>query len=100
MFSKAEEEGIMDIFTPGSMFKHCESLSMSLSSLERKISSVVEYIDVCGSCVGVFDLLTEVRGQFEKAGDPLYRHHIDTMATQAKKVRMGTFVSDDEKDED
>lgn len=100
MFSKAEEEGIMDLFTPGSMFKHCGSLSMSLSSLERKISSVAAYIDVCGCCFGVFELLTGVRGQLGKAADPLYRHHMDAMATQAKKVQMGIFVSGDEKDGD
>ncbi|GKU14663.1 unnamed protein product [Fusarium langsethiae] len=99
MFSKAEEEGVMDLFTPGSLFQHCESLSMSLATLERKISSVAEYMDVCGSCVGVFELLTEVRAQFGRAGDPLYLHHIRAMATQANKVQMGTWVSDDEKDE-
>jgi hypothetical protein len=90
----------MDLFTPGSLFKHCKSLSMSLAALERKISSVAEYMDICGSCVGVFKMITEVRGQFERAGDPLYLSHIHTMATQAKKVQMSTWVSDDEQEED
>ncbi|RGP59648.1 hypothetical protein FSPOR_11187 [Fusarium sporotrichioides] len=100
MFSKAEEEGVVDLFAPGSLFQHCESLSMSLATLERNISSVAEYMDVCSSCVGVFELLTEVRAQFGRAGDPLYLHHIRAMATQAKKVQMGTWVYDDEKYED
>ncbi|KAM0242729.1 hypothetical protein ACHAPO_001151 [Fusarium lateritium] len=100
MFSKAEEEGVMDLFTPGSMYQHCGSLSMSLATLERNISSVAEYMDVCGSCIGVFELLTEVRTQFGRAGDPLYLHHIHTMAKQAKKVQMGAWSSEDEKDED
>jgi hypothetical protein len=100
MFSKAEEEGVMDLFTPGSLYQHCGSLNLSLATLEKKISSVAEYMDVCGSCMGVFELLTGVRAQFERAGDPLYLRHIHAMAKQAKKVQMGTWTSEDDKDDD
>ena len=58
------------------------------------------YCQLMIECVGVFELLTGVRGQLGKAADPLYRHHMDAMATQAKKVQMGIFVSGDEKDGD
>ncbi|RGP79088.1 hypothetical protein FLONG3_2770 [Fusarium longipes] len=99
MFSKAEEEGVMDLFTPGSLFQHCGSLYMSLAALERKISRVAEYMDICGACVGVYEMVTEVRGQFERAGDPLYLNHIHAMAIQAKKVQMSTWMSDDEQED-
>lgn len=86
----------MDLFTPGSLYQHCKSLNMSLAALESKVSNVAEYMDICGSCVGVFELVTEVRSQMQRASDPLYLSHIKALTAQAEKVRMTPWVSDDE----
>jgi hypothetical protein len=88
MFSKAEEEGIMDLFTPGGRHQGCTTLNMSLTTLEQKVSNVAAFMDICGLCVGVSEMLKEIREQLERAADPLYRSHINAMAAHAAKVRM------------
>lgn len=97
MLSKAEEEGIMGLFTPGGRHQDCTILKMSLTTLEQKVSNVAAFMDICGLCVGVAEMIKEIREQLDRAGDPLYRSHINAMAAHAAKVRM---LSEDGREDD
>ncbi|KAF4971073.1 hypothetical protein FSARC_2021 [Fusarium sarcochroum] len=100
MQSKAEEEGILELFCYTSVFEFCQSLHLDLKTLEHKISTVAEFIDVCGWCSGVFDMVAEVRGQCRRAEDPLYLNHLEAMKVQAAKIRMMPWAAESDQEEE
>ncbi|KAF5674041.1 hypothetical protein FHETE_3101 [Fusarium heterosporum] len=99
MMSKAWEENILDLFTGNSVYQYCQSFSLDLTTLDRKIGSVADYMDVCGWCEGIFEMMDEIRGQLHRAADPLYMNHIQAMKVQASKIMMKPWVSYDDQDE-
>ncbi|KAM0343307.1 hypothetical protein ACHAPU_008628 [Fusarium lateritium] len=99
MLSKAGEENVLDLFTSNGGNQYCHSLDLDLTTLDRKIGSVADYMDVCGWCEGVFEMMGEIRGQLHKAADPLYMNHIQAMKLQASKIMMKPWVSYDGQDE-
>ncbi|KAF4998837.1 hypothetical protein FGRMN_2892 [Fusarium graminum] len=99
MLSKAGEEDILDLFTSNSVYQYCQSFSLDLTTLDRKIGSVADYMDVCGWCEGIFEMMDEIRGQLHRAADPLYMNHIQAMKVQASKIMMKPWVSYDDQDE-
>ncbi|KAJ4272165.1 hypothetical protein NW762_000876 [Fusarium torreyae] len=98
MMSKAEREGIIDLFSPLSIFEFCQSLRLSLSELETKIRAVADFVDVCGWCSGVFEMVDEIRSQCRRTEDPLYLHHLEALKAQAAKVEMVPWVSDSDQE--
>ncbi|KAM0564031.1 hypothetical protein ACHAPJ_000239 [Fusarium lateritium] len=98
MMSKAEREGIIDLFSPLSIFEFCQSLRLSLRELETKIRAVAEFVDVCGWCSGVFEMVDEIRSQCRRTEDPLYLHHLEALKAQAAKVEMMPWVSDSDQE--
>ncbi|KAF9771614.1 hypothetical protein IL306_010738 [Fusarium sp. DS 682] len=99
MLSKAGEEGILDLFSFGSHYAVFRTSDLNLRTLEYKISLVADYIDLCGCCPAVFEMVDSVRRQLRTAADPLYMSHFKALETQAAKVRMIPDVSDDDDDE-
>jgi hypothetical protein len=99
MLSKAGEEGILDLFSFGGSFDVFRTSDLDLKTLEHKISLVADYIDLCGWCAGVVEMVDEIRQQLRKAADPLYLSHLRALGIQAAKVKMMPWVSDEDDDE-
>ncbi|KAF4344431.1 hypothetical protein FBEOM_1574 [Fusarium beomiforme] len=100
MLSKAGEEGILHLFSFGSHYAVFQTSDLDLMTLEYKISLVADYIDLCGLCPVVFEMVDTIRHQLLTAADPLYLHHFKALETQAAKVRMMPTVPDDDGDDD